>query len=185
MIGLFQKIANSLLSIANAGASRRGMLTPLIGFLFVCFLGLFFLASFATDRWLNLPSIIFVPWTFAAGLILLIPGAVLWLWTVILFAKARGTPVPINPPQELVINGPYSLSRNPMMLGMYMVFFAIGLLKGSLALTVIFTPLLIIIMTIFVTEVEEKDLELKFGSEYLQYKRRVGMYFPRFGISDK
>lgn len=176
-MGIFEKMANFLLSMATGEGKIRWMLTPLIAFFFLCFLTLFFLASFALDRWLRLPSLIYLPWTLIAGIILLVPGAVLYFWTIILFAMARGTPVPINPPQRLVVSGPYAFSRNPMMLSVYLLFFAVGLFTGSFALTLIFTPLLIILMTIYVKKVEERELELQFGEEYLDYKRQVGMYF--------
>jgi protein-S-isoprenylcysteine O-methyltransferase Ste14 len=97
-----------------------------------------------------------------------------------LFARARGTPVPVNPPKELVIKGIYAFSRNPMMLGIYLVFFGIGLLTGSVALTFIFTPLFIILMTLYVRKVEEKELELQFGRQYLDYKKNVPMYLSFF-----
>ncbi len=177
-MGIFERIANALFHTATGDPKNRWLLTPLVGLIFFCFLALFFIASFGLDRWLGFPSIIYLPWTLIAGYILLIPGAVLWIWTAILFFKARGTPVPVNPPKELVTKGIYSFSRNPMMTGIYLVFFGIGLLTGSLALTFIFTPLFIILMTIYVKKVEEKELELQFGQQYLDYKKRVGLYLP-------
>ena len=185
MIGLFEKLANAILGIATGDEKRRLILMQVTGFLFLCFLTLFLLISFMIDQWLHLPSLTYMPWTLVAGLVLLIPGAILDIWTVVLFAMARGTPVPINPPQKLVTSGPYAFSRNPMVLGLYLIFFAVGLLTGSFALAIIFTPLLIIVMTIYVKKVEERTLELRFGKEYVDYKRKVGMYFPRIGAVDK
>jgi protein-S-isoprenylcysteine O-methyltransferase Ste14 len=181
MISLFERLANSLLRTATGDPGRRWLLTPLVGLLFLCFLTLFFVASFAVDRWLTLPSIVYFPWTLVLSLVMLIPGAFFYGWSVILFVRAHGTPVPINPPRELVVSGPYKFSRNPMMLGIYLVFLGIGMLVGSLALTLIFTPLLIILMTVYVKKVEEKELELQFGQEYLDYRKKVGIYFPHFG----
>jgi protein-S-isoprenylcysteine O-methyltransferase Ste14 len=177
-MGIFERLANSLFRTATGDPNKRRLLTPIVGFLFLCFLVLFFVASFGMDRWLGFPSIIHLPWTSIAGYILLLPGAYLWAWTAILFFKAHGTPVPINPPKELVTKGIYGFCRNPMQTGIYLVFWGIGLLTGSLALTFIFTPLLIILMTIYVKKVEEKELEIQFGQQYLDYKKRVGMYLP-------
>jgi protein-S-isoprenylcysteine O-methyltransferase Ste14 len=177
-MGIFERIANSIFRTATGDPNKRWLLTPLVGFIFFCFLALLYLASLGMGRWLDFPSIIYLPWTLIIGYILLIPGAILWLWTAVLFAVAHGTPVPINPPKELVTKGIYSFSRNPMMTGIYLVFFGIGLLTGSLALTFIFTPLLMILMTIYVKKVEEKELELQFGQQYLDYKKKVGIYLP-------
>jgi protein-S-isoprenylcysteine O-methyltransferase Ste14 len=177
-MGIFERIAKSIFRTATGDPNKRWLLTPLVGFIFFCFLALLYLASLGMDRWLGFPSIIYLPWTLIIGYILLIPGAILWAWTAILFFDARGTPVPINPPQELVTTGIYSFSRNPMQTGIYLVFLGIGLLSGSLALTFIFTPLLIILMTIYVKKVEEKELEMQFGQQYLDYKKKVGLYLP-------
>jgi len=178
-MGIFERIANALFHIATGDPRKRWVLTPVVGFLFLCFVALFFVGSFGMDRWLHFPSIIVIPLTLIIGLILLIPGAIIWIWTAILFFRARGTPVPVNPPKELVTKGIYSFSRNPMMTGIYLVFFGIGLIAGSLSLTVIFTPLFIILMTVYVMSVEEKELEIQFGQQYLDYKKKVGMYLPK------
>jgi protein-S-isoprenylcysteine O-methyltransferase Ste14 len=71
-----------------------------------------------------------------------------------------------------------------MQTGIYLAFFGIGLLTGSLALTFIFTPLFIILMTIYVKKVEEKELEIQFGQQYLDYKKKVGMYLPTIRSKD-
>ncbi|MBN1374749.1 MAG: isoprenylcysteine carboxylmethyltransferase family protein [Dehalococcoidia bacterium] len=178
-MGVFERLANLIFRTATGDAKKRWLLTPAVGFVFFCFLTILILASLGMDRWLNFLSIIFLPWTLIAGLILLIPGIILWGWTMVLFARAQGTPVPVNPPQKLLTGGIYAFSRNPMMTGIYLIFFAIGLLAGSLSLTLFFTPLFIIIMTIYIMKVEEKELVMQFGQQYLDYKKKVGMYLPR------
>ena len=178
-MGLFERIANSIFRIASGDSKKRWFLTPLVAFLFLCFVSLFFIAAYATDRWLNLPSIRYVPWTMIAGIILLIPGASLLIWTWIQFLLARGTPVPINPPQELITDGLYAYSRNPMLLGIFMIVFGTGLLSGSLSLTLFFAPLFVLFFYFQVTLVEEKEMELKFGKDYLEYKKKVARFFPK------
>jgi protein-S-isoprenylcysteine O-methyltransferase Ste14 len=175
-MGFFEKMAYRLFHIATGDEKRRWFYTPVVAFLFLCFLALFFIAAFTVDGWLHLPSIVFLPWTFILALILLIPGLILVLWTWTLFLIAHGTPVPINPPQKLVTTGPYSLSRNPMLTGIYLVFFGIGLWIGSLSLTFIFIPILIVLLTLEIIKIEEKELELQFGQKYLDYKKKVPMY---------
>ena len=182
---IFERIANALFRTATGDTKKRWLLTPIVGFLFLCFVALFFVGSFGMDRWLHFPSITVMPWTLIFGLILLIPGTILGIWTFILFVKARGTPVPVNPPHELITDGIYAFSRNPMMTGLYLAFFGIGLLTGSLSLTVIFTPIFMILMTVYVISVEERELEIQFGQQYLDYKKKVGMYLPSFRRSGK
>lgn len=178
-MGIFERIASSIFSIATGDINKRYLLTPFTAFIFLCFVSLFFIAAYLTDRWLNLPSLSYLPWTLIAGLILLVPGGILLIWTYIQFLLARGTPVPINPPQELITDGLYAYSRNPMVSSICLIVFAIGLLTGSLSLTLLFAPLFVLFFYFQVTLVEEREMELKFGRDYLDYKNRVPRFFPR------
>jgi protein-S-isoprenylcysteine O-methyltransferase Ste14 len=94
--------------------------------------------------------------------------------------RGRGTPAPIDPPKELVTQGPYHVVRNPMywavlcvMLGEAMVFRSIQLAEIGCAFFA-FTML-------FVMAYEEPILREKFGAEYEVYCRRVPRWIPRFG----
>jgi len=80
----------------------------------------------------------------------------------------------------LVENGPYAVTRNPMLTGMFFVLFGIGALLGSVCLTFLFTPGFILLMTFEVKYIEEPELEKRLGAPYVEYRRRVPMFFPRF-----
>ena len=178
-IDIFERIANSIFRTARGDSNKRWLLTPLVAFLFLCFVSLFFIAAFLADRLLKLPSISYVPWTLIAGLTLLIPGTTVLIWTWIQFLKAKGTPVPINPPQELITGGLYAYSRNPMLLSIFLIVFATGFLTGSCSLTLFFAPLFVLFFYFQITLVEEKEMELKFGQDYLDYKKSVPRFFPK------
>ena len=177
-MGIFERIANTIFHIATGDKQRRWLYTPVVASLFLVFVSLFIIAPPLTNKWLNLPSISFMPWTLIAALILLIPGLVLLIWTWIQFFNARGTPVPINPPQKLITTGLYAYSRNPMLLGIFLILFSYGILIGSLSLLVFYAPLFILVFYLQVSRIEEKEMELKFGQEYLKYKQRVPRFFP-------
>ena len=178
-MGFFERIANSIFLIATGDSHKRRLLTPLVAFLFLCFVSLFFIAACLVDRWLKLPSISYTPWTLLAGLVLLIPGATALVWTWIQFLKAKGTPVPINPPQKLITGGLYAYSRNPMLMSIFLIVFATGFLSGSFSLTLLFAPLFVLFFYFQITLVEEKEMELKFGQAYLEYMKRVPRFFPK------
>jgi len=179
-MGIFERIADAIFRMARSGeSSKRWLYTALAALLFACFLALFFIGAYFTDRWLNLPQIMYVPWNLILGLILLLPGAAAVLWTYVQFFRARGTPVPINPPQELITSELYAYIRNPMLTGIFLVFFGVGILTGSLSLTFLFSPLLVIFFYFQVTKVEEKEMELKFGQAYLEYKQKVPRFIPK------
>ena len=177
-MGIFESIARAIFRMARGDSRKRWLYTPLVAFLFACFISLFFIGAYFTDRWLNLPAVIYMPWNLVLGLLLLAPGALIIIWTWIQFLAARGTPVPINPPQTLITRGLYAYSRNPMLLGIFLMFFGAGILTGSISLTFLFSPLCVLIFYFQVTLVEEKEMELKFGQAYLDYKQKVPRFFP-------
>jgi protein-S-isoprenylcysteine O-methyltransferase Ste14 len=88
--------------------------------------------------------------------------------------------VPLNPPQKLITSGLYAEIRNPMVLGWIIMLFGIGILLKSISLLFIFTPLFILLNILYLKTVEEKEMEKKFGQEYLSYKQSVPMFIPRF-----
>src|SRR2546428_7295901 len=48
------------------------------------------------------------------GPALLFAGVLGLIWCFALFARARGTPNPVMPPEQLVTAGPYAWTRNPI-----------------------------------------------------------------------
>jgi len=103
------------------------------------------------------------------------------LWAVIHFFKARGTPVPFNPPPKLIKAGPYAHIRNPMLAGIFIWMFGLGILCRSISLMFISTPLFIILNIIELKMIEEPELAKRLGRDYLEYKKRVPMFIPRLG----
>jgi protein-S-isoprenylcysteine O-methyltransferase Ste14 len=179
-MGIFERLANAIFRTATGDAKKRLFFTPLVALIFLAFIILLIVAAILTDAWLKLPSISSPPWTVVLSAVLLAAGIIFYAWTIANFRRARGTPVPINPPKELVISGPYAHSRNPMLTSLYLIFFGAGILWGSLSFTLIYTPFFILVNTVYIKQVEEREMELKFGQDYLDYKKRVPLYFPRF-----
>lgn len=110
--------------------------------------------------------------TFAAGLVL--AG-----WTMKLFiAVGQGTPAPWDPPQNLVVQGPYRHVRNPMISSVLFMLLGEALMAQS-------WPLAAWLLFFFATNavyfpvVEEKGLERRFGGDYLTYKANVPRWLPR------
>jgi protein-S-isoprenylcysteine O-methyltransferase Ste14 len=62
------------------------------------------------------------PTASVAGWPLLVAGTALLLWCVAaFFASGRGTLAPWDPPRQLVVRGPYRISRNPMYVGVLLI----------------------------------------------------------------
>jgi len=93
----------------------------------------------------------------------------------------RGTPMPLDPPRQLVITGLYRRVRNPMYLGMGLLligeaFFLPQVRREML----IMTAVLFAIVNAFVMLYEEPALRSAFGDEYVRYTREVGRWIPRW-----
>ena len=113
------------------------------------------------------------------GIILLLIGVPMVCWTVIRFLHTRGSPIPFNPPPALVVNGLYRIVRNPMHFGWTVLLIGVALLMQSFTLLVIFIPLFVLVHIIYLKFIEEEELEKKFGQAYIDYKKKVPMFFPR------
>jgi protein-S-isoprenylcysteine O-methyltransferase Ste14 len=87
------------------------------------------------------------------------------------------------PTQKLLIKGPYTYCRNPMTLGTTIFNLGVAIWLGSISamgLGLVY-PVGILI---YIKLIEEKELEERFGSEYLKYKMRTPFLIPRFRKKD-
>jgi len=116
----------------------------------------------------------------AAGWVLMAAGVALYIacafWGFAI--RGNGTPLPLDPPKKLVVEGPYRVVRNPMywsvlfvLLGEAAIFHSVALAELALAFFVG--------VNLFVLFFEEPALQQKFGAEYEEYCRRVPRWLPR------
>lgn len=132
------------------------------------------------DTALVLAPILAPPLNLYTGAVVFLAGALLYTWTILLFARiGRGTQTPIVPTQRLVTSGPFAYSRNPMVSGVILLITGLGLLVNSYGFIAIglIIPLAYLI---FIKLVEERELEARFGQEYLAYKQQVPFIIPKF-----
>lgn len=180
-MSLADKWAETIYRVATTKSKLKVILTP-IGLTFWFGLGvLLVFASLWLDKSLQVPLLLPTPTNLFVSAPLLVLGVTLCLGTVYSFAKARGSPVPLNPPQKLVTTGLYYRIRNPMLVGWFIMLFGLGILLNSISLIFIFTPLFILLNILYLKTIEEKEMEKKFGKAYLEYKKSVPMFIPRLG----
>jgi protein-S-isoprenylcysteine O-methyltransferase Ste14 len=108
--------------------------------------------------------------------ILALPG----LSAVQEFAVAgNGTPLPYDPPASLVASGIYAYIANPMQTSTVLLLFALGL-----ALHSIWVALAGVIAAIYCVGLaawdEDKDLKLRYGPAFVDYRRHVRNWIPRW-----
>jgi protein-S-isoprenylcysteine O-methyltransferase Ste14 len=178
-MSLTGKLVDLIYKIAVSDWKKKVVLAPLVGLLFLSLLSGFIFVSLFIDRILEFPKILVNKLNFIIGAPVLILGFVVMTASVYQFIKMKGTPVPLSPPPKLVRTGLYKYSRNPMLSGIFMLFFGLGIILNSISLVFIFTPVFILIMTWELKNIEEPELEKRLGKEYLEYKKEVPMFFPR------
>ncbi len=88
------------------------------------------------------------------------------------FLQSRNTLVTIRPANSLQVGGIYSRTRNPMYLGLVIVYAGLSFLIGGWW-NLILLPVLIIIVQEYIIRREEEYLQRRFGDEYLAYKSSV------------
>jgi protein-S-isoprenylcysteine O-methyltransferase Ste14 len=137
------------------------------------------------DPWLFLPRF-FHRWiSTIIALVFMVAGWLFANWTVkVQFSLGRGTPIPLMATQRLIVKRPYTYCRNPMTLGTTAFYLGTAIWMGSLSalgLALVY-PVGILI---YIKLIEERELEQRFGLEYLEYKRRTPFLIPRFLNEEK
>ena len=132
------------------------------------------LLGLVSDRLLPLPFAVpegdRIYWMIAGSLILI--GLALFIAGIRNFSRAV-TPVPtVAPTRALVTTGIHGWTRNPIYLGMFLVYVGIGIAVRSPWILILTLPLAITIRYGVVAR-EEAYLERRFGDAYRDYKARV------------
>jgi protein-S-isoprenylcysteine O-methyltransferase Ste14 len=112
------------------------------------------------------------------GIIVICGGLLLFALTIRQFAtRGKGTLAPWDPPRELVVDGPYSYTRNPMISAVIIILFGEVIIFGSIPILLWFLYFTLTNI-IYIKYKEEPGLEKHFGEDYLLYKNSVPRLFP-------
>jgi len=113
-------------------------------------------------------------WLLIAAGIALYCACAFWGFAV----RGKGTPLPLDPPKNLVVEGPYRIVRNPMYWGVGSVVLGEAAIFRSVALAEL-AAVFAVGVIVFVLLIEEPELRRKFGAEYEEYCQRVPRWLPR------
>jgi len=171
---------NFLHKAATSTKKTRTLLTPIGVLIFGIFTALFVIAAIIIDRMLSLPGLLHEEARIPFAVPVLAVGIIITAWSGFHFVKVKGTPVPFNPPPQLVKTGPYRYARNPMLTGVFLCLFGIGFFANSFTLVFIFTPLFILINLWELKNIEEPELMKRLGKEYIEYRNQTPMFIPSF-----
>lgn len=184
-MSLRERWIGMLYKAATGSRKMRNLLTPAGIVFFFGFIALFIFAALQVDKLLDFPKLLPTSLNIIVSVPILAIGLFLMIWSILNFIRVQGTPVPFNPPPKLVTTGPYARVRNPMLTGVFVLLFGLGVLLRSPSLVSIFAPLFILLNVWELKAVEERELERRLGRDYVEYKRKVPMFIPRLNVRTK
>ncbi len=111
-------------------------------------------------------------WLQLLGIGLVVLGLALNLWCAVLYRKAKTNILPNTADSNLIETGPFGFSRNPIYLGMLIVFVGISLIINA-PLALLGAPLVWFALRFYVIAREEAYLVGRFGDAYIAYQSRV------------
>jgi protein-S-isoprenylcysteine O-methyltransferase Ste14 len=115
------------------------------------------------------------PWhgiLMAAGGALVVTGFGLAGYTILRMRRAGTSPDPHRTTTALITSGPYRFTRNPIYLGLFLIYLGFTFVAGTLW-GVVMSPSLIWTMTHSVIHAEETYLAQKFPEDYPNYMKQV------------
>jgi protein-S-isoprenylcysteine O-methyltransferase Ste14 len=108
-----------------------------------------------------------------------VTGLATLLTVMNLALKGLGAPFAIALSKKLATDWLYAWTRNPMVLAVLAFLLSLGIWFQSalfvLWVLILFAPALLVFVKVY----EERELEIRFGASYLEYKSRTPMLFPR------
>jgi len=107
-----------------------------------------------------------------AGVALVAGGLVLAVSALGLFRRSHTTTIPFHLPSTFVTTGPYRFTRNPMYLGLTLVYLGVAGTRAELW-PVAVLPVVLIYVNFMVIPFEEQRLVELFGDLYRQYRAIV------------
>ena len=121
------------------------------------------------------------PALFLTAVLLIALGSAIYLHTAFWgFAlHGDGTPAPMAPTKKLVAVGLHRYIRNPMYIGVALVVLGQAVLFRSWHVLE-YLAIVLVLVNLFVLFYEEPTLTRQFGEEYLDYKKTVPRWIPRF-----
>ena len=112
-------------------------------------------------------------------LLVIVTGGATLLTVINLALKGLGAPFAVALSRKLAVGWLYAWTRNPMVLAVLALGLSLGVwfqsIRFVLWVLILFAPALLFIVKVY----EERELEIRFGASYLEYKSRTPMLFPR------
>jgi protein-S-isoprenylcysteine O-methyltransferase Ste14 len=134
----------------------------------------FFLLSFLLQGYFTIKSAFFFHshWANIIGSIFYFTGIAFIFPAAFEFVKSKNTIITVKAATSLQTSGIYSVSRNPMYVGLMLIYLGLTFQFGNWW-SLFLIPVLIVVITKGVILPEERYLYRAFGEEYSGYKKKV------------
>jgi protein-S-isoprenylcysteine O-methyltransferase Ste14 len=111
------------------------------------------------------------------GLIMLITGTVVRIWSIYLLGKNFTATVKVREKHELISKGPYRIIRHPSYFGALIAICGCPVFLNNF-FSIIISFLLMMSAYIYRIKFEERVLQEYFGNAYLEYKKKTYTLLP-------
>ena len=149
--------------------------------------GLMFVLLIPTLMWLasGRPNLGEIPvWRIVIAAVLAVFGIALSVWSIV-YMRHIGDGNPMDAfghevaprTRHLMTDGPYRLSRNPMLTGSFVYYAGVCFCLWTWQALLVFAAFIAIML--LQVRSEEKRLLRDFGTEYEEYCKRTGRFWPR------
>ena len=149
--------------------------------------GLMFVLLIPTLMWLasGRPNLGDIPvWRIVVAIVLGVLGIALSVWSIVYMRrKGNGNPMDafgheVAPrTRHLMTDGPYRLSRNPMLTGSFVYYAGVCFCLWTWQALLVFVAFIAIML--LQVRSEEKRLLRDFGAEYEEYCKKKGRFWPK------
>ena len=148
--------------------------------------GLMFVLLIPTLMWWvsGMPNLCVVPlWRLLIAVVLALLGLSLSIWSIV-YMRRKGDGNPMDAfghevaprTKHLMTEGPYRLSRNPMLTGSFIYYAGVCVWLWRWPALLVFVGFIVIMFLQVLSE--EKRLRRDFGEEYEDYCKRTGRFWP-------
>ncbi len=111
-------------------------------------------------------------WLKISGIVFLVVSLFFLVRSLRQFFQTSNTLILIKPATSLQTDGIYGITRNPMYVGLAIVYLGLSCLIGNWWNFILF-PILVLIVQEYIIKSEERYLERAFKQEYADYKNKV------------
>lgn len=136
------------------------------------YVAFFFLSVVLQKRWPIQSSLLGTARNPVMGWIIIALALLLIFPALRRFFVSSNTLITARPARSLQTTGIYAHTRNPMYLGLLLLYCGTAFLQGN-GWTFIVAPFLLLVVQFYIIKKEESYLERAFGEEYNVYKQRV------------